>query len=54
MNDQFTKEQIRAWLMQRQMHPKPLPDLAQIQQQLRQMSDERPTLVEHMSHAIAA
>jgi hypothetical protein len=34
MDHPLTKELIRAWLKQRQAHPKPLPELAQIRRQL--------------------
>jgi hypothetical protein len=34
MTNQLTKERIRAWLMQRQAQPAPLPELAQIRRQL--------------------
>lgn len=39
MNNQLTKELIRAWLMQRQEHPGLLPELEQIRRQVGWVSD---------------
>jgi hypothetical protein len=58
MNNQSTKELIRAWLKQRQEHPEPPPDLEQIRRQVGWAHTETPqnsAKLEHdLSQAVAA